>query len=324
MHHKAPAYHVPILGSAVSKHLVTDPNGTYIDATLGGGGHAERVLERLGEFGKLIGIDRDPSAIEVATNRLSAFAGRVCVVRAPFWNLRRILADQGIASIAGILFDLGVSSHQIDNADRGFSFQRDGPLDMRMGPDAKCTARDVVNSYSQQDLTRIIKIYGEERAATRIARAICDNRPLDRTGDLARVIARHSWGPQKRKTLARVFQALRIEINDELTHLEDALQTAVDLLQPGGRVGVLSYHGLEHRAVKRVFERGTRDCIGPVDLPVCACDRHPVLTVPTRRPLRPDAAEIAQNPRARSAAFRVAQRLDISAQTWVCHRGTRL
>ena len=324
MHHKAPAYHVPILGSAVSKHLVTDPNGTYIDATLGGGGHAERVLERLGEFGKLIGIDRDPSAIEVATNRLSAFAGRVCVVRAPFWNLRRILADQGIASIAGILFDLGVSSHQIDNADRGFSFQRDGPLDMRMGPDAKCTARDVVNSYSQQDLTRIIKIYGEERTATRIARAICDNRPLDRTGDLARVIARHSWGPQKRKTLARVFQALRIEINDELTHLEDALQTAVDLLQPGGRVGVLSYHGLEHRAVKRVFERGTRDCIGPVDLPVCACDRHPVLTVPTRRPLRPDAAEIAQNPRARSAAFRVAQRLDISAQTWVCHRGTRL
>ncbi len=324
MHHKAPAYHVPILGSAVSKHLVTDPNGTYIDATLGGGGHAERVLERLGEFGKLIGIDRDPSAIEVATNRLSAFAGRVCVVRAPFWNLRRILADQGIASIAGILFDLGVSSHQIDNADRGFSFQRDGPLDMRMGPDAKCTARDVVNSYSQQDLTRIIKIYGEERAATRIARAICDNRPLARTGDLARVIARHSWGPQKRKTLARVFQALRIEINDELTHLEDALQTAVDLLQPGGRVGVLSYHGLEHRAVKRVFERGTRDCIGPVDLPVCACDRHPVLTVPTRRPLRPDAAEIAQNPRARSAAFRVAQRLDISAQTWVCHRGTRL
>ena len=323
MHHKAPAYHVPVLGSAVSNYLVTDPNGIYVDATLGGGGHAERVLERLGESGKLIGIDRDPRAIAVATKHLSAFADRVCAVRAPFWNLRTILTARGIASIAGILFDLGVSSHQIDNADRGFSFQRDGPLDMRMGPDATCTARDVVNSSSQRDLTRIIKTYGEERMAGRIASAICQNRPFDRTGDLARVIARHSWGPQRRKTLARVFQALRIEVNDELTHLEDALQTAVDLLQPGGRVGVLSYHGLEHRVVKRVFERGTRDCIGPVDLPVCACDRRPVLTMPTRRPLRPDESEIAQNPRARSAAFRVAQRLEVSAQPWACHRGTR-
>lgn len=323
MHHKASEYHVPILGPTVSKHLVTDPNGIYVDATLGGGGHAEWVLERLGKSGKLIGIDRDPNAIEVAAKRLSAFADRVCVVRAPFWNLRQILTARGIASIAGILFDLGVSSHQIDQADRGFGFQRDGPLDMRMGPDAKCTARDVVNSHSQRDLARIIKTYGEERAATRIARAICDHRPFDRTGELARVIARHSGGPRRRKTLARVFQAIRIEVNDELTHLEDALQTAVDLLRPGGRVGVLSYHGLEHRAVKRVFERGTRGCIGPVDLPVCACDRHPVLTLPTRRPLRPDAAEVAQNPRARSAAFRVAQRLDVSAQTWVCHWGTR-
>ena len=323
MHHKASAYHVPILGPAVSNYLVTDPNGIYVDATLGGGGHASLVLERLGEAGKLIGIDRDPRAIAVATNHLSAFADRVCAVRAPFWNLRQILTARRIASIAGILFDLGVSSHQIDQAERGFSFQRDGPLDMRMGPDATCTARDVVNLYSQRDLTRIIKTYGEERRAGRIARAICEHRPFDRTGDLARVIARHSWGPQQRKTLARVFQALRIEVNDELAHLEDALQTAVELLQPGGRVGVLSYHGLEHRAVKRVFDRGTRDCIGPVELPVCVCNRRPVLTLPTRRPLRPDESEIAQNPRARSAAFRVAQRLDGSAQPWACHRGTR-
>ncbi len=305
----------------MSKYLVTDPNGIYVDATLGGGGHAEIVLECLGNTGKLIGIDRDPKAIEVASKRLTAFKDRFFAVQAPFWHLRPILADRALTSITGILFDLGVSSHQIDNAHRGFSFQQNGPLDMRMGPDAKCTAHEVVNSYSQKALTRVIKTYGEERAAPRIARSICENRPLNHTGDLAGVIARHSWGPQKRKTLARVFQALRIEVNDELTHLEGTLQTAVDLLRPGGRIGVLSYHSLEHRAVKRVFELGSRECIGPVDLPACACERLPVLTLPTRRILRPGRSEIAQNPRARRAAFRAAQRLDVSAQPWSCRRG---
>jgi 16S rRNA (cytosine1402-N4)-methyltransferase len=321
MHKKAPEYHIPILGPDVSKSLITDPNGIYVDATLGGGGHAEIVLKHLGPDGKLIGIDRDPKAIEVATKRLTPFKDRVYTVQAPFWNLRHILAEQDLATITGILFDLGLSSHQIDNADRGFSFQQRGALDMRMGPDAKCTAHEVVNSYSQKNLTRIIKTYGEERAAARIARAICENRPLNYTDDLADVIVRYSYGPRKQKTLARVFQALRIEVNDELTHLEDALQTAIDLLKPGGRIGVLSYHSLEHRAVKRVFELGVRDCIGPVDLPLCACDRLPVLTLPRKRVIRPNQAEIAQNPRARSATLRLAQRLGVSAQPWLCHRG---
>ena len=322
MHHKAPEYHVPILGPDVSKYLITDPNGIYVDATLGGGGHAEIVLKRLGPDGKLIGIDRDPKAIEVASKRLIPFKDRVYTVQAPFWNLRHILAEQSLATITGILFDLGLSSHQIDNADRGFSFQQRGTLDMRMGPDAKCTAHEVVNSYSQENLTRIIKTYGEERAAARIARAICENRPLNYTDDLVDVIARHSYGPRRQKTLARVFQALRIEVNDELTYLEDTLQIAIDLLKPGGRIGVLSYHSLEHRAVKRVFELGTRDCIGPVDMPICACDRLPVLTLPGKRAIRPNRAEIAQNPRARSATLRVAQRLGVSAQPWLCHRGS--
>ena len=321
MHHKAPEYHIPILGSYASKYVITDPNGIYVDATLGGGGHAEMVLKRLGPNGKLIGIDRDPKAIEVAAKRLTPFKDRVCVVQAPFWNLRHILAEQGIETITGILFDLGLSSHQIDNAERGFSFQQRGALDMRMGPDAKCTAREVVNSYSQENLARVIKTYGEERAAARIARAICENRPINYTDDLADVIVRHSYGSRKQKTLARVFQAIRIEVNRELTHLEDALQTAIDLLKPGGRIGVLSYHSLEHRAVKQVFALGTRDCIGPVDLPVCACDRQPVLTLPRKRTIRPNRAEIAQNPRARSATFRMAQRLDVSAQPWLCRQG---
>lgn len=321
MHHKAPEYHIPILGPDVSKYLITDPNGIYVDATLGGGGHAEMMLKTLGTDGKLIGIDRDPKAIEVATKRLTPFKDRVHTVQAPFWNLQYILAEQGLATITGILFDLGLSSHQIDNADRGFSFQQRGVLDMRMGPDAKCTAHEVVNSYSHEKLTHIIKTYGEERAATRIARAICENRPLDYTDDLADVIVQHSYGPRKQKTLARVFQALRIEVNDELTHLDDALQTAIDLLKPGGRIGVLSYHSLEHRAVKRVFESGTRDCIGPIDLPVCACDRQPVLTLPRKRAIRPNRAEITRNPRARSATLRMAQRLGVSVQPWLCHRG---
>ena len=320
MHHKAPEYHVPILGAEVSKYLITDPDGIYVDATLGGGGHAEIILNHLGHEGKLIGIDRDPKAIGAAAKRLTAFKDCVYTVQAPFWNLRHILSEQGHETITGILFDLGVSSHQIDNADRGFSFQQRGALDMRMGPDAKCTAHEVVNSYSQKNLTRVIKIYGEERAATRIARAICENRPLNYTDDLANIIVRHSYGPRKQKTLARVFQALRIEVNDELTHLEDALQIAIDLLKPGGRIGVLSYHSLEHRAVKRVFELGRRDCIGPVDLPLCACNRRPVLTLPRKRVIRPNRAEIARNPRARSATLRMAQRLGVVAQPWLCHR----
>lgn len=320
MHQKAPEYHVPILGPDVSKYLITDPDGIYVDATLGGGGHAEIILKSLGPEGKLIGIDRDPKAIEVASKRLIPFKDRVYTVQAPFWNLRHILAEQGLATITGILFDLGLSSHQIDNADRGFSFQQRGVLDMRMGPDANYTAHEVVNSYSHEKLTHIIKTYGEERAAARIARAICENRPLNYTDDLADVIVRHSYGSRKQKTLARVFQALRIEVNDELTHLEGAFQTAIDLLEPGGRIGVLSYHSLEHRVVKRVFESGTRECIGPIDLPICACDRLPVLTLPRKRAIRPNRAEIVQNPRARSATLRMAQRLGVSAQPWLCHQ----
>ena len=322
MHNKAPEYHLPVLGLAVSENLITDPDGVYVDATLGGGGHAEIVLKNLGSQGKLIGIDRDPDAIEAATKRLTIFKDQVHLVQSPFWHLRQVLVELGLENITGILFDLGISSHQIDDAGRGFSFQQSGPLDMRMGPDAKCTADDVVNGYSQEVLAQVIKTYGEDRAAFRIARGICEARPLDDTSTLADVISRYARGPQKQKTLARVFQAIRIEVNDELTHLEDALQTAVDFLAPGGRIGVLSYHSLEHRVVKQVFGIGTRDCIGPIELPICACERLSMLTLPKKRTIRPDQAEILENPRARSATLRIAQRLDVSAQPWLCRQGT--
>ncbi|MDP6040786.1 MAG: 16S rRNA (cytosine(1402)-N(4))-methyltransferase RsmH [Candidatus Latescibacteria bacterium] len=322
MHNKAPEYHTPVLGPEVSKHLITDPNGVYVDATLGGGGHAEILLKALGSKAKLIGIDRDPDAIEAATKRLATFKDRVLLNRAPFWNLQHIIAEQGPTQIAGILFDLGISSHQIDDAKRGFSFQQNGPLDMRMGPDAKCTASEVVNSYSQKDLTQIIKTYGEERAATRIARAICLARPIECTNDLTDVIAQHIRGPQRQKTLARVFQAIRIEVNDELTQLEQTLQTAIDLLAPNGRIGVLSYHSLEHRVVKQVFGLGTRDCIGPIDLPICPCERVSVLTLPRGRNIRPEQSEIENNPRARSATLRLAQRRNVPAQPWICLQRT--
>lgn len=324
MHNKAPEYHLPVLGPAVSENLITDPDGVYVDATLGGGGHAEIVLKALGAKGRLIGIDRDPDAIETATKRLAVFNDQVQLVQSPFWNLRQVLTGQGLSNIKGILFDLGISSHQIDVANRGFSFQQSGPLDMRMGPDAKCTADDVVNGYSQEMLANIIKIYGEERAAFRIARAICDARPFDDTASLAEVITQCARGPQKQKTLARVFQAIRIEVNDELTHLEDVLKTAVELLAPDGRIGVLSYHSLEHRVVKRVYEVGTKDCIGPVDFPICACERLSMLTLPKNRTIRPDQIEISKNPRARSATLRIAQRLNVSVQPWLCQQGTQL
>jgi 16S rRNA (cytosine1402-N4)-methyltransferase len=322
MHNKAPEYHVPVLGPDVSKHLITDPNGVYVDATLGGGGHSEIMLRALSSKAKLIGIDRDPDAIEAATKRLTPFSDRVLLLRAPFWNLQHILAEQGLTNITGILFDLGISSHQIDDAKRGFSFQQNGPLDMRMGPDAKCTAEEVVNSYSQEDLTQIIKTYGEERAAARLARAICLARPIEHTSDLANVITQHTRWSHRQKTLARVFQAIRIEVNDELTHLEQTLQTAIDLLAPDGRIGVLSYHSLEHRVVKQVFGLGTRDCIGPVDLPICQCERTSVLTLPTKRNIRPEKAEIENNPRARSATLRLAQRRNVPTQPWSCLQRT--
>ncbi|MBT4138349.1 MAG: 16S rRNA (cytosine(1402)-N(4))-methyltransferase RsmH, partial [Candidatus Latescibacteria bacterium] len=320
MHNKAPEYHIPVLGPEVSDHLISDRDGIYVDATLGGGGHAESILSELSPQGSLIGIDRDPEAITKTSQRLARFEKQVVFHQVPFWQLPEILTEQGVTQIAGILFDLGLSSHQIDTSERGFSFQQSGPLDMRMGPDANLSASEVVNTYSQQDLTRIFFTYGEERTSPAIARAICrvrEEEPIATTIQLADLIDRAVRGPHIQKTLARIFQAIRIEVNNELAHLEHIFQTAVDLLQPGGRIAVLSYHSLEHRIVKQVFQTATRECISPLKLPICPCDRQPMLRV-IAKGIRPKQADITTNSRARSATLRVAEKLDAQNQSWIC------
>ena len=310
---EAPAFHTPVLGPETADRLVTDPRGVYVDATLGGGGHAEHLLKRIGEEGRLIGVDRDPEAIAEASRRLAGFGARFRAVQAPFWELPHIRKDLSVSRTAGVLFDLGVSSHQIDDPERGFSYQQDGPLDMQMGPDAVRSAREVVNTYSQAALARVLKTYGEERASVRIARAICRHRekaPLARTWDLRNLIAEVTRGAHLQKTLSRIFQAIRIEVNEELAHLHSALEQALEaLLQRGGRIAVLSYHSLEDRCVKQVFREAAKGCICPPDLPVCGCGREPTLKILTPRGIRPGEDERARNPRARSAALRVGQRL---------------
>jgi 16S rRNA (cytosine1402-N4)-methyltransferase len=307
----AAEYHIPVLATETVDRLAWDPNGIYLDATTGGGGHAERLLDRLSEAGRLIGIDRDPEAISEATARLARFGSRYEPVEAPFWELKGILRSRGVAAVCGVLFDLGVSSHQIDTAQRGFSFQEDGPLDMRMGPDATRTAEDVVNGYDRDALVRIFRTYGEERASRRIAEAICRRRaeaPIRRTRELSRIVREAAGGSHPQKALARIYQAIRIEVNDELGRLEEALTSAIDVLSAGGRLAVLSYHSLEDRAVKQTFAEAARGCICPPDMPVCGCGRKPALKVLTRRGVKAGPEEVARNPRARSATLRVAER----------------
>ena len=307
-----PTYHIPVLGPEAIDWLVTDPAGTYVDATVGGGGHAAILLDRVSSRGRVIGIDRDPDAIREATSRLDRFEKRFEAIQAPFWDLPEILARIDLAAVTGILFDLGVSSHQIDSPDRGFSFQEDGPLDMRMGPDAECSAQDIIDGYDRADLARIFLNFGEERASKRIATAICQRRsrePITRTLDLAEVIRSAAGGTHPQKTLARVFQAIRIEVNDEIGRLETTLTSAAHLLSTGGRLAVLSYHSLEDRAVKRVFGTEAKGCICPPDLPVCGCGRQPTVRLLTPRGQRASSDETLKNPRARSATLRVAERL---------------
>jgi len=230
----------------------------------------------------------------------------------PFWCLREAAGAAGAEQVSGVLFDLGVSSRQIDDPERGFSYRQDGPLDMRMGPDAKQTAADVVNGYSEPDLLRVLREYGEERQAGRIVRALSRRRqdsPLLRTDDLRQVVVEATTGPHPQKCLARVFQAVRIEVNGELALLGSSLEQAADLLVPGGRVVVLSYHSLEDRIVKNVFRNRVKGCTCPPDFPVCRCGFVPTLRLVTRRSMRAQEAEVAKNPRSRSASLRAAGRL---------------
>ena len=301
--------HHPVLYESVLEGLAIRPNGCYIDATVGAGGHAWGILVASGPKGRLLGIDADPQALALASERLAAFEDRVTLVQGNFSLLSSIAPAQGFAEVDGILFDLGLSSVQLAVPERGFSFQHDGPLDMRFDPSNPITAAHLVNELEERELADILRRYGQERQARRIARAIVSARPLRSTAQLAALIEGVVGRRGRIHPATRTFQALRIAVNDELTALSEALPQALDLLVAGGRLAVISFHSLEDRIVKRFFEREARDCICPPETPVCVCGHRARLNIITRHPIRPSEEEVAANPRSRSARLRIAERV---------------
>ncbi|HEV2757051.1 MAG TPA: 16S rRNA (cytosine(1402)-N(4))-methyltransferase RsmH [Actinomycetota bacterium] len=308
--------HRPVLAGEVVDLLLPALEGAgravFVDATLGRAGHALRILDAAPDA-HLVGIDRDPDALEACRANLAGHSGRVTLVRDDFQDLAAVLERLGVEAVRGVLLDLGVSSPQLDAADRGFSYRSDGPLDMRMDPGQRVSAHDVVNRYEQKDLARVISRYGEERFAARVARAIVARRPVERTSELAEIV-RDAIPAATRRTgghpAKRTFQALRIEVNGEITRLERVLPQTVDVLDPGGRVAVISYHSLEDRTVKRFFNDEARGCTCPPDFPVCTCGAQARIKVLSRRPITPTEDEMNANPRARSAKLRAAERLE--------------
>lgn len=306
-------YHKPVMLEEVIDWLCVRKNGIYVDGTVGGAGHAYEILKATGGF--LVGIDCDNAALQAAETRLAEFGTRKVLVKANFAELGSVLENLQIKKIDGVLLDLGVSSPQLDQAERGFSFNQPAPLDMRMDRSLKLSAYDVVNSFAQKDLEKIIRTFGEEKMAGRIARAISQKRrlaPLSTTVELASVIA--SAVPAKLRRLkihpaTRTFQAIRIAVNNELGSIKPAIDSAVNLLNCGGRIGIISFHSLEDRIVKNEFRALTGACICPKDVPICICNQEAKLKVLTKKALTPKAAEIEENPRSRSAKLRVAERI---------------
>ncbi len=305
--------HTPVMVHEVLELLRPRPGEVFVDATVGLGGHAAEIASRLIPGGWLIGLDRDRQALDDAARRLANLSGavRVTVVHADFRDLPQVLLSRGVEGIHGVLFDLGVSSLQLDSAERGFSFRFDAPLDMRMDTSQSgLTAADIVNRWSETDLRRIIAEYGEEPAAARVARAIVQNRPVASALQLAGIVA-HAVGRRGGRIhpATRTFQALRIVVNSEIEGLQEAIEQAIRCLLPGGRIVVLSYHSLEARAVKRAFQRLSGKCICPPHVPECRCGAERLIEVITSHALKPDAQEVALNPRSRSAQCRAAERL---------------
>jgi 16S rRNA (cytosine1402-N4)-methyltransferase len=303
--------HLPVMAAEVVEFLVTRTNGGYVDCTVGAGGHARYILNNAPE-GALLGLDLDAAAIERTAAELAVFGERVTLVRGNFSNLATIVHEQGLREVDGVLFDLGFSSVQLDDPSRGFSYRSEGPIDMRMDATGATSAGVLLSRVSERELARIIFEFGEERRAHPIARSIIEAREKDKletTSDLAAAVLA-TKPARKNKTLSRVFQALRIAVNAELDNLSAGLAQAVDVLRPGGRVAVISYHSLEDRMVKRHFVRCEWPCTCPRDLPECACGKKPTLKIVTRRVVTPGDAEVAANPRARSAKLRVAEKLE--------------
>ena len=304
--------HTSVLLEEVLDNLAIRPDGIYVDGTLGGGGHSYHILERLTAGGRLIGIDQDTDAIAAASERLSEFGGAVTIVHDNYEHIGEVLRDLGIGKVDGILLDLGVSSYQLDDAERGFTYRtEDAPLDMRMDQRREFTAREVVNTYSEEELTRIIREFGEEKFAGRIARRITQERekmPIETTGQLTQIV-KDAIPARARATgrhpARRTFQAIRIEVNGELRVLRESLDDMIDLLNPGGRICIITFHSLEDRIVKDTFRRAENPCICPPEFPVCVCGRKPKGRVITRKPIIPSEEEMEQNPRSKSAKLRV-------------------
>lgn len=298
-------YHQPVLAEEVLELLRPVMPGLVIDATFGGGGHARRMLDEFGDEVTVVGIDRDPEAVA------NARAGGVDVITGNFADVRRLVMDHTQELPSAVLFDFGVSSHQLDEARRGFSYRNDGPLDMRMGPDAPVTASTIVNEYETGELAAIIRKYGEEPLAMRIASAIVRARPLENTSQLATVIAGAIPAARRRAghPARRTFQALRIAVNGELAAITDGLEGSIDLLDGGGRLLAISYHSLEDRIVKQRFVKGAQGCTCPPELPVCGCGHVAELRLLTRKPITAGEAEVAENHRARSARLRAAEKV---------------
>ncbi len=308
-------HHVSVLLKEATEALAIKPNLTYADLTTGGGGHSFEIARQLGEGGRLLCFDRDPAALWAAQKRLAPFADKITFIHENFENVGRVLADLKIENLGGVVADLGCSSHQFDTPERGFAYQYDAPLDMRMDTTAPLTAKEVVNTYSEAALTSILRDYGEERFAARIAARIVGARksaPIMTTVELSEIIksaipaAAREGGPHPAK---RSFQAIRIEVNRELDAITPAIEAVIDALIPTGRLSVISFHSLEDRAVKLALSKAASGCTCPRDFPVCVCGKKPKVEILTKKPILPSDTELEENPRARSAKLRIAEKL---------------
>ena len=307
-------HHVSVLLSESVDGLNIIPDGIYVDGTMGGGGHSGEIVKRL-DGGKLIGFDRDETAINVCRERLSDYSENIEFINRNFFEIKEVLVELGVDKINGAILDLGVSSHQLDTAERGFSYQHDAELDMRMNVKDSLTAKDVVNTYTQEQLSDIIFRYGEDRWAKRIAQFIVAEREkcdITTTGRLVEIIKKavpkgaRQDGPHPAK---RTFQAIRIEVNGELAGLEKAIRDFIDVLAPGGRLSVITFHSLEDRIVKTVYQQAARGCICPPELPVCICGRKPLGKVITKKAISASNKELEDNPRSRSAHLRIFEKI---------------
>ena len=303
--------HKSVLLNETIDGLNIKPKGNYVDGTLGGGGHAYEVCRRLGEKGSIIGIDQDAAAIEAASARLKDFGEKVTIVRSNYCDMKSRLHELGIDKVDGIVLDLGVSSYQLDTAERGFSYREDAPLDMRMDTRQKMTARDIVNDYTEADLYRVIRDYGEDKFAKNIAKHIVQARavkPVETTGELSEIIRASIPMKYQKKSghpAKRTFQAIRIELNRELDVLRDSLDDMIDLLNPGGRFCIITFHSLEDRIVKSSFRKNENPCTCPPDFPVCVCGKKSKGSIITKKPILPSEEELEWNSRSKSAKLRI-------------------